>query len=216
MNTDTQDNTHDTMVPTYPAGGTRLAVRRWHDSIEAYTLRKKCGLALKTSHMPMRALSDAQRTCTMQLHGVLLVSIAHAPTLRDRFVAHLATLDDSDYHGARMLELMSNYFRDEAPEESSVRMSELRELLGVSLHPRTSAASVQAYCDRITEANRQLVEDEQLSIRQLAAAFVELMPNEARMEWAEQRQQLVAEGALSNPLRVIGAMQTALAQETYN
>ena len=59
---------------------------------------------------------------------------------------------------------MANYFRDEAPEESSVRMTELRELLGVSLHPRTSAADVQLYCDRITEANRQLADGEQLCL----------------------------------------------------
>ena len=87
----------------YPAGGTQLCVRRWRDRIEARALERKYGLALNTKHTPMRRLSEAQRSANMQLQGLLLQSLHGAHVLRDRFIAQLHTLDDSENHGARML-----------------------------------------------------------------------------------------------------------------
>ena len=71
----------------FPAGGTRIAVRRWRDKMEVCALTRKCGLALGTSRTPMRMLTEHQRNANMQLQGLLLSSLERSTVLCDRFLA---------------------------------------------------------------------------------------------------------------------------------
>ena len=101
----------------YPAGGTRIAVRRWRDMMEARALVRKCGPALGTHRTPMRLLTEQQRSANMQLQGLLLTTLEKATVLRDRFIAEQRRDAEFVHHGDRLLNIMSRYYRVEAQEE---------------------------------------------------------------------------------------------------